>query len=329
MKARWTLAALAIVLAGCELPQSALMPRADQAVAIDRVWDVMLWACTGLYLAVLVALAWATWRRRDGQRREGVSRDDGIARGLVAWVVVILGFLTWFIALSFVQDRKLHAASADLDIRVTAHQWWWQVDYQDPEPSRSFTTANEIHLPVDRTVRIELRSGDVIHSFWVPALGGKEDLVPGRTNALWLTPREAGRFRGQCAEFCGLQHANMALDVVVREAAEFESWRVAQQSPARAPSSASAAAGARVFERSACATCHTIRGTLAGGRYGPDLTHVGGRLRIAAGTLPLARQHLLAWLADPQHVKPGNHMPAVRLPPEELEAVADYLLELR
>lgn len=332
-------AGMLLLLCGCERPASALMPMADQSQAIDRVWTLMLWVCSTLYFAVLAALAWAVWRRPrdvsprkglgDGPR-EGTSRDGTVSRMLFAWVLLIVGILTWFVTVSFLQDRRLHGGRADLEIRITAKQWWWEVEYVGDQPWQQFTTANELHLPRDRTARIELNSADVIHSFWVPALGGKEDLIPGHTNVVWVTPRHNGRYHGECAEFCGLQHAHMAFAVRVSDAAVFQRWQDAQRRPARVPlSSGTAALGARVFQRSACATCHTIRGTQAGGRFGPDLTHVASRETLAAGRLPMRRQELLAWIADPQHFKPGNHMPAVRLQPQEMAALADYLMTLQ
>ena len=320
------LCASALVCVGCEGRQSALMPVADQARAIDHVWNVMLWTCTGLYVLVLLALAWAIWRRTE---REGISRDYRIFPALLGWVVLVVGFLTWFITVSFIEDRRLHHGTAELEVRITAKQWWWQVEYLGADPSRHFTTANELHLPRDRTARIELRSGDVIHSFWVPALSGKKDLIPGRTNALWITPRRDGVYRGQCAEFCGLQHAHMALDVAVADAGAFATWRARQLAPAHEPGSGSALAGLKVFERAACATCHTIRGTPAGGRLGPDLTHVASRLSLAAGALPMQKNYLMAWLQDPQHFKPGNRMPAVTLSGDELASLSDYLMGLQ
>jgi cytochrome c oxidase subunit 2 len=325
---RWATLGAMHLLAACERPQSALLPRADQAEAIDRVWQVMAWTCTALYVVVLVALAWALWRRRRATLREGVAADPALGKALLAWTLLVVGFLTWFVTLSYLQDRRLHRARADLDVRITARQWWWQVEYLAADPSQQFTTANELHLPRDRTVRIELKSADVIHSFWVPALSGKEDLIPGRTNALYVTPRAEGTYRGQCAEFCGLQHAHMALEVTVRDAASFERWRGAQLAPAVAPASTGASRGRQLFEQHACASCHAIRGTPAGGRTGPDLTHVASRRHIAAGLLQLDRRNLAAWIADPQHFKPGNQMPAVRLAPEERAAVVEYLLEL-
>jgi cytochrome c oxidase subunit 2 len=328
LRRRLVLLWLPLLAAGCERPQSALMPRADQAEAIDHVWQVMAWTCTAIYLAVLVALAWAVVRRRRAVHREGLAADGGLEKALVAWSVFIVVVLSVFVTLSFLEDRRIRGSDSDLEVRITAKQWWWQVEYLDEDPTRQFVTANELHLPRDRIARIELRSADVIHSFWVPALGGKEDLIPGRTNAVYATPRRAGVYRGQCAEFCGLQHAHMALDVVVRDPAQFARWRADQMRAASAPATARAARGRQVFEQYACASCHTIRGTAAHGRTGPDLTHVASRRRVAAGRLPVDASAMAAWIADPQHFKPGNQMPAVRLAPDELGAVVDYLLEL-
>jgi len=223
----------------------------------------------------------------------------------------------------------LHATPVNpLKIQVTAKQWWWQVDYLDPDPSRHFTTANELRLPVDRPAEIELRSADVIHSLWIPALAGKEDLIPGRENRITMTPRKAGDYRGQCAEFCGLQHAHMALDVQVLDATGFERWRRQQLAPAVPPAGASARLGEQVFASSACAMCHRIRGTTAGGVTGPELTHFASRRTIAAGTLPMDRAALTGWIADPHARKPGVDMPAVPLAKREREAVVDYLMGL-
>ena len=319
---------LPLLVAACERPQSALMPRADQAEAIDRVWQVMAWTCTALYLLVLVALAWAIVRRGRTARREGIAADGRLQTPLVAWCVFIVAVLSVFVTLSFLEDRRLRGRDSDLEVRITAKQWWWQVEYLDDDPTRQFVTANELYLPRDRTARIELRSADVIHSFWVPALGGKEDLIPGRTNAVYTTPRHEGVYRGQCAEFCGLQHAHMALDVVVRDAAEFARWRAGQMRTAAAPVSARAAHGRDVFEQRACASCHAIRGTNAGGRTGPDLTHVATRRSFAAGRLPVNSSAMAQWIADPQHFKPGNQMPAVPLARDDLTALVEYLMGL-
>lgn len=330
MKTTHTLAmVVALLMAGCNGVQSSLAPAGDQSAAIDHVWQIMVWTCSTIYLFTLGALAWAIWRRRTVAVREGVSRDPLLSRALFAWVVLVVGLLTWFVAVSFLADRRLHGGTPDLEIRITAKQWWWQVEYLSPEPSQQFTTANELRLPRDRTARIELKSGDVIHSFWVPALSGKEDLIPGYTNAVFLTPRRDGAFRGQCAEFCGLQHAHMALDVQVTDEATFRAWTAKQLAPAPSPSSTTALRGAEVFNRTACATCHTVRGTPAGGRVGPDLTHLASRRTLAAGALPMERDAMAKWLDDPPHPKPGNLMPAVPLSKDDSSALVDYLMGLK
>ncbi|HYG05762.1 MAG TPA: cytochrome c oxidase subunit II [Stenotrophomonas sp.] len=320
-----------LVLSGCRGVQSVLDPAADQAQAIDHVWWVMVSVCSVLYLAVLVALAWALLRarRRREALAEGTRHDPAWRQALVAWSILVVGLLTWFVVIAFLADQKLHAGHPDLEVRITAKQWWWQVEYLSDDPQQQFVTANELWLPRDRTARIELRSGDVIHSFWVPALTGKEDLIPGYTNALLVTPRRAGAYRGQCGEFCGLQHAHMALDVHVVDDAQFAAWQQRQRLPAPVPSTALAQHGQSVFMGSACLSCHAVRGTVAGSRLGPDLTHLASRRSLAAGALPMQREALDQWLRDPQHYKPGNLMPAVPLSERDRAALADYLMGLQ
>ena len=308
--------------------QSILHSAGDQAAAIGNVWNLMLAICGTMYVLVLAWLGHALATRMRATST-GQAHDRTLTIALVAFVVLVVGLLTWLVAASYLTDRRLHAGTSALSVRITAKQWWWQVEYLDQVPSKRFTTANELHLPRDRTVRVELRSADVIHSFWVPALAGKEDLIPGQANALLLTPRVAGRFRGQCAEFCGLQHAHMALDVQVESEAAFSAWVQRQRAPAHAPATPTAQRGAQVFLGTACATCHAITGTPANSRVGPDLTHFASRRTIGAGTLPMQRGALLAWIADPHRHKPGTLMPAVALSPQDLASVSDYLMELR
>jgi cytochrome c oxidase subunit 2 len=345
---------------GCsgEGVQSALDPAGDQARAIALVWNVMLSVCTGVYLLVMASLGWALWRgrRRSGQPLAGASAasgdppppglleesadparasrfsagERGWSLGLVAWVAFTATVLMALTALSYAVDRRLlEQRVPDQVVRLTGKQWWWQVEYLHAEPAQIVTTANELHLPLDRTTRIELHSGDVIHSLWIPNLHGKRDLIPGRVGVLQLTPRREGRFRGECAEFCGLQHAHMALDVVVEDAAHFEAWRQAQLAPPRMPQSAAAARGRTLFLAQDCVMCHAIRGTPAGGRTGPDLTHFASRLTLGAGTLPLTRGNLAAWLSDPHMAKPGVHMPVVPLSAAQRDDLVAFLMELQ
>jgi cytochrome c oxidase subunit II len=244
----------------------------------------------------------------------------------VVTAIVIAGFTV----ASFFTTRALSVAGRDdLMIRVSGSQWWWNVEYLDSEPGRSFRTANEIHIPVGRNVRFLLEGDDVIHSFWVPSLAGKQDLIPGRPSEITVRAEHAGVYRGQCAEFCGLQHAHMAFLVIGETQDAFDKWAAAQRQSAVTISDEEVAAGRDAFLAKACASCHTIRGTPASGTTGPDLTHVGSRRTIAAGLFETTRGSLAAWIADPQTLKPGNNMPMVPLTSDELRALSAYMASLK
>jgi cytochrome c oxidase subunit 2 len=216
-----------------------------------------------------------------------------------------------------------------MQIVITANQWWWDVQYMDPLPSNIFRTANELHLPVGVPVQISLRSNDVIHSFWVPNLAGKQDMIPGRQVDIALKPLRTGVFRAQCAEFCGPQHAHMALDVTVESGADFDRWRRRQLASPPPPSTPLQLAGYRYVTGRQCSGCHAIAGTPANGQTAPDLSHFASRRTIAAGTLPMSRGHLYGWIADPQSSKPGTRMPTIGMGAGELHAVVAYLETLR
>jgi len=325
-----TWAVFAAGLAGCANDvQSSLRSAGDQAAAIGGLWNLTLAISIVVYVLVLAGLAWALWRHRRGARPG--PDDRTIGKACIAFVLLTGGTLTVLTAASFVTDRTLHAPAKDpLHVRITAKQWWWQVEYLDAtDPSKNVVTANELHLPVNRPVRIELATTDVIHSLWIPVLAGKQDLIPGRKNVITMTPRRTGQYRGQCAEFCGLQHANMALDVRVDDARGFAAWYAHQLQPAPAPSDARALAGQQIFNSTACALCHAIAGTDAGGRVGPDLTHLASRRSLASGALPNTRGHLGGWVVDSQKIKPGNRMPPNNLEPADLQALLDYLQSLK
>jgi cytochrome c oxidase subunit 2 len=325
-RAPWLAAALPL-FGGCAGVQSALDPAADQAATIGLVWQLMLAVCGAMFALVLAFLVWALLRARRANPKP--ARERTLLAVLYGWICLILVGLFALGIGSFVADRRLTAAPADaLRVRITGQQWWWQVEYPDADPSRSVITANELHLPLGRPVDIELSTQDVIHSLWIPNLAGKQDLIPGRVNHLRVTPRRAGRLRGQCAEFCGLQHAWMALDVRVEDAGAFEAWRSRQLEPARTPSSPQAQEGARVFAAGTCPLCHAVLGSGAAARSGPDLTHLASRATLGAGALPLSRESLRAWLADPQRHKPGAHMPAIPLAAADRERLVDYLMTL-
>jgi len=326
-----------LVLTGCAGAQSALDPASDQASSVFGIWTLMLWICGVMYALVLTFLALAIWKARrklagppvaEGQRSPA---ERPLLRLLTGWVgLVVVGLLVLTIG-SFLVDRQLAMADQRnmLTVRITGNQWWWRVEYLDPVANRRFVTANELHLPIDRPARIELEAGDVIHSFWAPNLGGKQDLIPGRTNHLLVTPRRIGRYRGQCAEFCGLQHAWMALDVTVEPQAAFNAWTDAQRQAAHAPTTPEQVHGRDVFVGAACASCHQIVGEQASGQTGPDLTHLASRRSLAAGARSLDRESLDAWLRDPQALKPGNHMPLVAARPGERAALVAYLDSLK
>ena len=325
---------LLVLLAGCSGVQTPLDPAGDQAASIHSIWVLMLWVCGFFYALVLGFLAWAAWRGRR-RKPEGdppvTVHDRRLERTLAIWVGMIVAGLTLLITWSFIVDRSLASTRDDevMEVVVTGYQWWWRVEYLDGHPDQIVETANEIHLPADRTVRLVLRSGDVIHSFWVPNLAGKVDMIPGRDNVLDITPRREGVYRAQCAEFCGFQHAHMALSVTVESQAEFDAWRAAQLQPAMTPALPLAVRGKGVFESNACAFCHRIGGTQANGRTAPNLTHVASRPSIAAGMLETNPENISRWIADPPGVKPGVRMPKVPLRPEEHEAIVAYLGSLK
>lgn len=311
---------------------SILDPLGIHAQHIDLVWDAMMWVCAIMYAIVLVFFALALLRRRR-ERTEGEAQAESrrFSVSLAVWTVLVVLGLFGLTLTSFLTDRAIVRAAAEPQVllKVTAHQWWWEIEYLDSDPSQRFRTANEIHVPVNAHVLIELAAQDVIHSFWVPNLHGKRDLIPGRTNEIALQPQRTGVFRGQCAEYCGVQHAHMAIDVIVESQQEFDRWRELQLAVATQPSNALAQRGQRVFMETACNMCHAISGTPAFGQTGPDLSHVASRRMLAAGTVDNTPENLQRWLANPQALKPGNRMPIVALDDAQLNALVAYLGELQ
>jgi cytochrome c oxidase subunit 2 len=314
---------------------AALVPVTPQGGAVSGlIWSFSL-LCAFIWLLVMVALARALVRRRRADAAEPLELLHPRVERRTTWIVGALIGLTGLIVvaltvLSYAAQHQLFAPNPNaLQIHVVGHQWWWEIVYNDPDPSRIFTTANEIHVPTGRPVAIELSSADVIHSFWVPSLMGKADAIPGRADHLTFTAEKPGVYTGTCAEFCGLQHAHMGIRVVAQSGADFAAWRADQLQPAAAPATALARAGQGVFQRAGCALCHTIAGTPAGGAVGPDLTHLASRGTLAAGTLPFGRGQLAGWISDPQGLKPGAQMPNVPLSSGQLNAVVDYLMGLK
>jgi cytochrome c oxidase subunit 2 len=312
--------------------QSALSPAGIQASSILHLWSVMLWVAVIVGAAVLGFLYVAVRRGTRNMAREApsVPAEKTLARSVAAAVGVIVVILFGLLVASVWTGRTIgsvHAASA-LTVEITGHQWWWEIQYDDAVASRRVVTANEFHIPINRPVVLKVTSRDVIHSFWVPSLQGKRDLIPGYTTALWIQADHPGIFRGQCAEFCGLQHAHMAIAVIAEPGAQFDAWLEAMRRPAPAPQP-SLQRGHDVFMQARCAGCHTIRGTDAAGQVAPDLTHLATRSNLGAGTLDNTPEHLAAWIRDPQSVKPGNQMPANPMPESDLQALVAYLETLR
>jgi cytochrome c oxidase subunit II len=315
----------------------ALHAAGPQAAWIGQLWWFTLWLCVAVFVALMAALAWALWRARRpaGAMPQPAPPSAGAERLARRWVsaAVLLSslLLMGLLAASVLTDQRLATLSLDgaLQIRVTAHQWWWEVEYEDPRPDRVFRTANEIVIPVGRSVVITLLADDVIHSFWVPNLHGKKDMIPGRTATIQLRADRAGTYVGRCAEYCGLQHAFMAYDVVALPADRFAAWQEHQLTPAPEPAGAAARRGHELFLTGSCMLCHAVQGTSANGRRAPDLTHFASRASIGAGQIANTSQALAQWIEDPQKLKPGVNMPAHLLPREDLAALVEYLETLR
>jgi cytochrome c oxidase subunit 2 len=324
---------LPLLLSACGGWQSALDPKGPQAADLASLFWGFTWFLGLVWVVTIAFLMIALWPSRRADRPI-LSTDPAKERRFT----LIIGSLVAFTGLSVLaltglsyagQKRFYTARPEALTIKLTGHQWWWEARYEDTQPSRIFTTANEIHIPAGERVTFELASADVIHSFWVPNLAGKLDLIPGMQNRLQLVADQPGTYRGQCAEFCGNQHAHMALLVVADTQDDFQRWRETQIQAAQPPADDAGRKGQTVFLSKPCVLCHTVRGTAAGGRIGPDLTHLGSRQYLASGTLPLTRGSLGAWIIDPQTIKPGVHMPMTRLQPDEIDPLLSFLTGLK
>jgi cytochrome c oxidase subunit 2 len=340
-------------LAGGSLDQHSLQAAGPQASAIEHLF----WFYTAL-LAGVAVLVWgsvllAVWRRRARQaelaapaltadelpkeavahetRRLDVRPEARRRNKIVVSTVLTLLALFVLLAESISSSNALEALSSSegLRVEVTGKQWWWQIRYLDDRPERVFSTANELHIPLGQNVRLQLSAADVIHSFWAPNLQGKRDLIPGHDTELVLRADRPGRYRSQCAEFCGGAHAQMALWIVAEPRAQFEAWSARQRQNAHEPDTDQQREGREVFLRAPCAMCHAIQGTTAQSRVGPDLTHFGSRIGLAAATFPNRRGYLGGWLLGAQALKPTAHMPNLTLPARDLHALLAYLESLQ
>jgi cytochrome c oxidase subunit 2 len=316
---------------------SALHAHGVEAARIGHLWWLMFWVCAAVFVLVMVATGIAITRPGLPGGSPGPippeprRRMTRVVAGAVGVTILTL-FVLLFASVS--TSRAIASLGAGATeratvVKVTGHQWWWEVEYQDADPSRTVTTANEIHVPAGRPVLLHLVSADVIHSFWVPSLHGKRDLIPGHDAQLWIEADRPGVYRGFCAEFCGHQHAHMGLLVIADPPERYAAWYAAQLQTPPPPADPLAQRGRQIVESAPCALCHTIQGTQASGRLGPDLTHLAGRRTLAAATLQNTPGNLGGWLLDPQGTKPGNQMPANPLAAGDLEAVLKYLESLR
>ena len=317
----------------------ALVAAGPQAAHIGQLWNLTVFICTAVFCAVLLGLVFALWRSGRARGRDDMPPDlSSLGRHergpylTVLWSVgVSIVLLLVLVVASVVTDRALARASLEnaVQIEVTGHQWWWELGYRGDSAADNFAAANELHVPVGRPVVLRLKADDVIHSLWVPSLAGKKDLIPGRTTTMSFRADRPGRYRGQCAEFCGFQHAFMAFEVIADPPAQYDAWAAAQRRPAADPADPIARRGQAVFLGSSCVMCHAVEGTTAGARKGPDLSHVASRSTIAAGTLPNRPAELARWIANPQDFKPGVNMPATPLASDDMSALVAYLGSLK
>ncbi len=314
--------------------QSVLAPVGAAASSIHSLWQLMFWMAVTVFTLVMAfliaALVRGLRRQRDGHAPSDRTSHQALTRSVSVAVAATVVILVGLLIASVSTDRIVTAhASNAVTIDISGHQWWWEVEYEHGVPSEHFVTANELHVPVGRPVVLKVQSRDVIHSFWVPNLQGKRDLIPGYVTAIWMQADRAGRFRGQCAEFCGKQHAHMAFDLVAEPEAEFEQWQEHMRTPARGPQTDVERRGYEIFMAGRCSACHQIRGTDANGLVGPDLTHIATRQTLAAGTLENTPAHLGEWIRDSQTVKPYNQMPPTPLSRDDLNALVTYLEVLK
>jgi len=310
---------LAVVVASPLAASGSLDPQGPVARSISGLWHLMLALGTAVFVLVGALLVGALFRRRRAETGEKATSRWLVAGG-VAMPAVILAIVYGG---TLVTMRRAHPdAPPDAEVvEVTGHQWWWEVEY----PNHGVVTANEIHVPAGEPVVFRVTSVDVIHSLWIPSLGGKMDLLPDHVNVLVVEADGPGEHRADCAEFCGLQHARMGLLVVAATEDDFAEWIEARRRPGAAPADSTAARGQEVFTSSGCGECHTIRGTEATGDVGPDLTHFASRPRLGAGVAPNTTERLTAWISDPHELKRGVDMPASELSDEDLAAVVAYL----
>lgn len=325
---------LSAAASGCDRSGSILSPAASSARSVATLGEVILIGFCAVSVAMVVLIVWAAARRRGT-----LDEHAPVEAGGGQWWLVIGGFLAPALVMAVVFGSSLRMLDRfplhdgghyRPDIRVIGHQWWWEIQYTGSGPGGRIVTANEMHVPVGWPVEIELESRDVIHSFWVPDLQGKVDLIPGHFNRIRIDADKAGRFDGRCSQYCGAEHTLMNLSVVAEPIDDYEKWLAGQAAPSVRPVGPDAVMGQRIFETRACGICHTVRGTPALSQVGPDLTHIASRSGLAAYALPNSRAYLEAWIVHAQSFKPGSQMPNLtEFSGAELQALTRYLEQLQ
>src|SRR5690348_679798 len=330
-----------VVLTACAAHQQSVVdPAGPQSGRIAVLWWVFLWLTVAIFVIVMALTLWTLFRRHGGIEQEPLetrhvpseATENRMTR-VVAGATVATVLILFILLIASIGTGKAVANLVNknngLIIEVTGNQWWWHIRYQNSDASQILVTANEIHIPVGRPVLIRGMSNDVIHSFWIPNLHGKRDLIPSHVTTEWIQADQPGVYRGQCAEFCGLQHAHMILYVIAEPPDKFNAWMKQQLQPSVEPTDPERQRGRQIFLNYACVYCHEIRGTTAAGQNGPDLTHFGSRRGIAANTLTNNLGNLAGWIVDPQSSKPGNHMATIAVKPNDLQPLIEYLESLK
>lgn len=332
VKCRWLpviiLLALAVLIPdrASAQPPSPLSPASTEARTIADLFTIVFWVALGVFVIVEGLLVYSVIRFRRRTADEDIPMQiHGSTPVEVAWTIAPAIIVAVILLLTLRSMRTLYTPpSGTINVEVIGHQWWWEFRY----PDLGITTANELHIPVGEPVSLKIEAADVIHSFWVPELGGKTDAIPGHTNQAWIKATQAGVYKGQCAEFCGTEHALMRLEVVASPSEQFQQWVKGQQAPPAAPSG-DAARGQQALVAGSCAGCHTIQGTAAQGQVGPNLTHFASRQTFAGASLENTPENLARWLNDPQALKPGTLMPKLGLSQETINDLVAYLESLK
>ncbi len=320
--------ALALLLVGCEVtPQTAFNPRSEYATdGLDLFQVTIVWGvAVGVIVEAILVYAVLRYRRRAGDRLPPQIHGNTIVE--ILWTTIPVLIVGYILALTIplIFHQQAPAPQNAMLVKVIGHQFWWEFQY----PDANVITANELHLPLGRTANLELLSSDVIHSFWIPALGGKRDAFPGHQNYIWMTPNSPGEYPGQCYQLCGYSHGNMRERAILEPQADFDAWLNAQKQPAVAPTDPTAQQGSQVFQQKGCAGCHTIQGGNAAGTVGPNLTHFASRGTFAGSVFERTEANLRLWLKDPPKEKPGSIMPNLGLNDEEISQLIAYLQSLK